>query len=128
MRQYRRLEHVSVGPEGALVAAGAEPGAELLARHEGEAVALSFFAGAVEISLRLKAADLARTLAQLQPADAIGDMRQVGTAQSALGLSLRPDGTLVLRPMLTADAAGMLALSFEMSAAARQALIEWLKL
>jgi|GEM_PF-4715843 hypothetical protein len=127
MRQYRQLTTITPGPEGSISAtADDEFGAGVLVRREADMIALSFYSGAVEIMLRLKAADLMRTLTHLHTSDSASGTRTVGTAASALTLLLRPNGTLVISPRLTLDHAGALALNFEMSGPAYQALIAWI--
>ncbi len=128
MRSYRKITAVEVLPEGDLSASSEDDfGAGMLIRREGEYVALSFYSGAVELLLRLKAGDLLRVLDHLLPSDQERSARSVGTSHTALWLTLHSDGTLVIRPTLTTDAAGSISLNFELADPVRGALIRWLK-
>lgn len=99
---------------------------EVAMRREGEYVGFSASWGALEIALRPRARDLIRTLKQLQPNDGLGTTRQVGTGDSFLGLGLRGDGTLILRPTLISDATGYFCLNLALAPDAAGALRQWL--
>ncbi len=128
MRHYRQLTVVEMAPENGLSASSeGDFGAGMLLRREGDYIAISFYSGAVELLLRLKANELIRTLDHLHPTDQASSARSVGTSHTALWLTLRLDGTLVMRPSLTTDAAGSISLNFELTAPVRSALDTWLK-
>lgn len=128
MRHYRQLTIVEGAPEGGLAASSQDDfGAGVLIRREGDYVALSFYSGAVELLLRLKTSELVRTLDHLHPTDQTRSARSVGTSHTTLWLTLRPDGSLVIRPSLTTDAAGSISLNFELAESVKDALNNWLK-
>lgn len=100
----------------------------LALRREGEYVIVAASYGALEIALRLRFAELTRTLTHLAAGEGTAAPRQIGSAQAYLGLGLRTDGALILRPTLVADATGLLCINFMATAEARQALFQWLGL
>lgn len=130
MRNYQLLDRVTVNAESGIfyltTDADAQAAPVVALRREGGYVAISASYGPLEIALRPRLHELARVLARLQPVEGMQTTRQVGTGQAYIALGLRPDGILVLRPTLVADATGHLVFNLTMSDAARQALFEWL--
>jgi hypothetical protein len=95
-------------------------------RREGAYIALSASYGPLEIALRPRFQELSRVLGRLQPVDGLQTTRQVGTGQAYLALGLKPDGTLLMRPTIVADATGHLGFNLSLSDGARKTLFEWL--
>jgi len=98
----------------------------LALQREGEYLTLAASYGALEIALRLRFLEVTRALTHLAAADGMATRRQIGSAQAYLGLGLQPDGALILRPTLVADATGLLCINFMATAEARQSLFQWL--
>lgn len=95
-------------------------------RHEGGYVSISISSGPLEMALRPRMQELARVLGRLVPVGGLQTTRQVGTGEAYLGVGLREDGTLVLRPTIVADATGLMCFNLLMPDAARKALFDWL--
>ena len=81
---------------------------------------------ALEIALRLRLRELVRTLSHLQPNDGLNTTRQVGTGDCFLGMGLRTDGSLVLRPTIIGDASGYFCLNLILAPEAAKVLRDWL--
>ncbi len=96
-------------------------------RREGDYAAISASYGAIELALRLKIQELARTVKQLQPNDGLGTTRQVGSGDSFLGLGARTDGALILRPTIVGDASGYFCLNLMLTSEAAGTLRTWLE-
>jgi hypothetical protein len=95
-------------------------------RREGGYIALSASYGPFEIALRPRFQELSRVLVRLQPVEGLQTTRQIGTGQAYLAVGLKPDGVLLMRPTIVADATGHLGFNLALSDAARQALFDWL--
>jgi len=95
-------------------------------RREGEYAPISASYGSLEIALRLRVRELIRTLDHIQPNDGLNVTRQVGTGDCFLGLGLRTDGSLVVRPTIIGDASGYFCLNLILAPAAAAALKNWL--
>jgi hypothetical protein len=95
-------------------------------RREGEYAAISASYGALEIALRPRARELIRTLKQIQPNDGLNVTRQVGSGDCFLGLGMRTDGALVVRPTIIGDATGYFCLNLVLAPGAAAALKGWL--
>jgi hypothetical protein len=95
-------------------------------RKEGGYVALSASYGPFEIALRPRFQELSRVLARLTPVEGLQTTRQIGTAQAYLAVGLKPDGILLMRPTIVADATGHMSFNLALSDAARQQFFEWL--
>lgn len=130
MRNPQTLNQTTVDPATGVItftAAGEnalQPIAAL--RHEGEYVPISVSYGALEIALRPRVKDMIRTLRTIQPNDGLNTSRQVGSADCFLGLGLRTDGTLILRPTIVGDASGYFCLNLALSPEAAAAFRAWL--
>src|SRR5258708_7746913 len=114
MRNFQPLDHALVDEETDTIqlshnAAGNTP---VLALHrEGPYVSISASYGPLEIALRPRYEDLIRTLGRLPAVEGLHFTRQVGTAQAFLAIGLTPEGRLLLRPTIVADATGYLSLN-----------------
>jgi hypothetical protein len=95
-------------------------------RREGDYITISASYGVLEIALRPRYHELTRVLSRLQPVEGLQTTRQVGTGQAFLALGLKPDGTLLMRPTLVADATGHMSFNLALSDPVRQALYTWL--
>lgn len=95
-------------------------------RKEGGYVAFSANYGPFEIALRPRFQEMSRVLARLTPVEGLQTTRQIGTAQAYLAVGLKPDGVLLLRPTLVADATGHAGFNLALSDSARKQLFEWL--
>jgi hypothetical protein len=105
-----------------------EPGNPTLAlRREGGYIVISASYGPFEIALRPRFQELTRALARLQPVEGLQTTRQVGTGQAYIALGLRPDGTLLMRPTIVADATGLLTVNLSLTSETRQTLFDWLQ-
>ena len=127
MRQFQVLDQSAVDSATGILSLIARGGSASLAlRREGEYVSISASLGALEIALRPRVRDLIRALRQLQPNDGLQTTRQVGSGDCFLGLGLRSDGTLILRPTLVGDASGYFCLNLTLSPDVAAALRGWL--
>lgn len=95
-------------------------------RREGEYAAISASYGAMEVALRPRVRELIRTLKHIQPNDGLNVTRQVGSGDCFLGLGMRTDGTLIVRPTIIGDATGYFCLNLALAPDAAQALKGWL--
>lgn len=130
MRNFELLDHVSVDTDSGVITLSSEnekSGHPVVAlRREGGYIALSASYGPLEIALRPRFQELSRVLARLQPVEGLQTTRQVGTGQAYLAVGLKPDGVLLLRPTIVADATGHMGFNLALSDGVRQALFEWL--
>jgi len=127
MRQFQVLDQSAVDSATGILSLIARGGSASLAlRREGEYVSISASLGALEIALRPRVRDLIRALRQLQPNDGLQTTRQVGSGDCFLGLGLRSDGTLILRPTLVGDASGYFCLNLTLAPDVAATLRGWL--
>ncbi|MBX3063657.1 MAG: hypothetical protein U0528_21525 [Anaerolineae bacterium] len=99
----------------------------LALRREGLYVTISASYGPLELALRPRYEDLARTLSRLAVVEGLSTTRQVGTAQAYLALGLSSDDELLVRLTIVADAAGHFSLNMALTAQAKEALFDWLE-
>jgi hypothetical protein len=130
MRQFRSLFRVETDTDNGVMYIFGEKGTHdypsLMISREGEYVPVSVSYGPIELALRLRHEDLARTLTRLQPIDGLVTTRQVGSTSAYLALGLRSDGSLLMRPTVVADARGHLSFNLSLPQNAREALYDWL--
>ncbi|MEO8606655.1 MAG: hypothetical protein ABI690_02140 [Chloroflexota bacterium] len=130
MRNFELLNQVSVDTDSGVITLTTlndNSGHPVVAlRREGGYIALSASYGPLEIALRPRFQELSRVLARLQPVEGLQTTRQVGTGQAYLAVGLKPDGVLLMRPTIVADATGHIGFNLALSDAVRQALYEWL--
>lgn len=130
MRNFELLDMAAVNNETGVISLSrqqATAGSPVLAmRREGSYIVISASYGPLEVALRPRFEELTRVLARLQPVEGLNTTRQIGTGQAYLALGLQPDGVLLLRPTLVADATGHLAFNLAVSDAARKELYAWL--
>jgi hypothetical protein len=130
MRNFQTLDQIYFDEQAQVIHLTATEGGQLnprlALRVEGEHVALSASCGPIEIALRPRTLELRRLLKQVQPSESLLSARNVGTVQAYLAIALRPDGRLVLRPTIIADAYGHLCFNVELTNPVRERLIELL--
>jgi hypothetical protein len=130
MRTFQTLDKVTIDEKTGIITletqASLETHPTITMRREGGYVAISASYGLFEIALRPRLQELSRVLSRLQPIEGLQTTRQVGTGQAFLALGLSPDGTLLLRPTIVADATGHLCLNLAITGECRQALFDWL--
>lgn len=130
MRNFELLDHATVDSDSGVISLTtkeAAAGSPVLAmRREGSYIVISASYGPLEVALRPRLDEFTRVLQRLQPVEGLNTTRQVGTGQAFLALGLKPDGVLLLRPTLVADATGLLAVNLALSSDARQTLYNWL--
>jgi hypothetical protein len=95
-------------------------------RREGDYITIAASYGLLEIALRPRYHELTRVLSRLQPVEGLQTTRQVGTGQAYLALGLKPDGTLLMRPTLVADATGHMTFNLTLTDEVRKALFAWM--
>jgi hypothetical protein len=131
MRNFQLLDGCKADSESdilELYQTGADEEQPLVALHrEGAYVTISASYGPLEVALRPRYEDLVRTLSRLTPVEGLLTTRQVGTGQAYLAMGLTPEGNLLLRPTIVADATGHFCLNIEIAASARETLYDWLK-
>ncbi len=130
MRNFQPLDNAQVDMETETIQlehSDSDNEPVLAMRREGIYVTISASFGPLEIALRPRYEDLVRTLSRLQAVEGLHTTRQVGTAQAYLAMGLTANGELLLRPTIVADATGHMSMNLEVSAEARKALYEWLK-
>ncbi len=131
MRNFQPLDHVEIDNDIDAITLEnntSESDPVLALRREGIYVTISASYGPLEIALRPRYEDLARTLSRLQSVDGLSTTRQVGTAQAYLAMGISPEGALMLRPTIVADATGHFSLNLVLTPEARQKLYTWLKI
>jgi hypothetical protein len=130
MRNFELLDKVTADADSGIITLTTQndnPWLPVIAlRREGGYIALSASYGPLEIALRPRFQELSRVLARLQPVEGLQTTRQVGTGQAYLAVGLKPDGVLLLRPTIVADATGHLGFNLAVSDAVRQTLFDWL--
>ncbi|MCC6805064.1 MAG: hypothetical protein IT319_19445 [Anaerolineae bacterium] len=130
MRNFQTLDQAVVDTATGVItftvtnSDGAHPTIAL--RREGEYAPISASYGSLEIALRLRVRELIRTISHIQPNDGLNVTRQVGTGDCFLGLGLRSDGSLVVRPTIIGDASGYFCLNLVLAPEATAALRRWL--
>ncbi len=129
-RAFALLDTTLVDDENHLLTLrGAETGAlipEITIRREGIWLLIAAGVGFFEVALRLSFAEMRHVLASLQPNDGLTTTRQVGTGEAYLGVGLKQDGTLILRPVVVGDATGHVRMNFRLTSNARAALTKWI--
>ncbi len=132
MRTYQTLDRAEVDSERGIITLTSSDRTALSTsvamRREGDYLAMSFSVGALELALRLRTAEVTRTLTMLQPAENQQTPRQIGSGQSFLQLGLQTNGVLLMRPTLVADAGGLITINLSLEHAARRTLLTWLGL
>lgn len=132
MRQFRTLFQIDTDTETGVMNIFGEKGTHdypaLMVRREGDYVPISLSYGPIEMALRLRYADLARTLQRLSPIDGLQTTRQVGSNSAFLGLGLGRDGSLMMRPTIVADARGHLSVNLRLPNDVRQQFVTWLEI
>ncbi|GIL12800.1 MAG: hypothetical protein BroJett038_15200 [Chloroflexota bacterium] len=130
MRNFKQLNQARVNTEIGVIylETGQEDEATpvVAMRREGSYIVISASYGPLEIALRPRFEEFTRVLARLQPVEGLQTTRQVGTGQAFLALGLQPNGVLLMRPTLVADATGHLAFNLSLSDSVRKALYDWL--
>ncbi len=130
MRNFQTLDKVVIDDETGIiyfsVQGDSDMSPRLTLRREGGYVAISASYGPLEIALRPQFDNLTSKLGRLQPVKGLQTTRQVGTTEAYLGLGLREDGTLLLRPTIVADATGHFSFNLMLTSAARETLYAWL--
>jgi hypothetical protein len=130
MHNFQPLDHASVDGETETIqlAHTASGNTPILVMHrEGPYVSISASFGSLEIALRPRYEDLIRTLSRLPAVEGLHFTRQVGTAQAFLALGLMPNGELLVRPTIVADATGYLSLNLQLTSDVRKVLYDWLQ-
>jgi hypothetical protein len=128
MRAIRQLDQASTASDGSFSAnSSATDGFNMGfdARRLGDYAELAFYSGAVEMTLRVRAAELFRALRIVTAAMSGGVSRTLGTGQSEILFTASEDGGLLLRPRLTTDAMGSIALYFSLTGGALASFTAW---
>lgn len=130
MRKFIELDRATVDAETGIIYLTAERETEaqptVFMRREGDYITISANYGLLEIALRPRYHEITRVLSRLQPVEGLQTTRQVGTGQAFLALGLKPDGTLLMRPTLVADATGRMSFNLALTDSVRKALYAWL--
>ncbi|MCK6580183.1 MAG: hypothetical protein L6Q98_18990 [Anaerolineae bacterium] len=100
---------------------------EISMRREGALIVIAAGTGVIEVALRLRYDELRQAMQYLQPNDGLTTSRQVGTGQAYLGIGLKTDDTLILRPVIVGDASGHLRLNFRLTSAVRAVMARWIE-
>jgi hypothetical protein len=130
MRQFQELDTFTVNSETGIitltVAQETDTQPMVSMRREGDYITIAASYGLLEIALRPRYHELTRVLARLQPVEGLQTTRQVGTGQAYLALGLKPDGKLLMRPTLVADATGHMTFNLILTDEVRLALFAWM--
>ncbi len=129
MRNYQVLDSAVVEKDNVLRLSTTDENPEnpgLAMSREGAFLSLSASFGPLEIALRLQHADVARRLKDLHPVPGLATTRQIGTANSYIGLGLTSQNRLVMRPTIVGDASGRVTLNLVTSADVYQTILKWL--
>jgi len=130
MRKFIELDQATVDAETGIISLTAARATEaqptVSMRREGDYITISASYGLLEIALRPRYHELTRVLSRLQPVEGLQTTRQVGTGQAFLALGLKPDGTLLMRPTLVADATGHMSFNLALTDSIRSTLYSWL--
>lgn len=130
MRNFHPLDQVTSDPDSGIllytssVDAPVKP--QVAMKREGSYIAFSVSHGPMEMALRPRVDELQRVLGRVSPVPGLQTTRQVGTSDAYIALGLNPDGTLLMRPTLVADATGHFCFNLIMSDEMRASLFEWL--
>jgi hypothetical protein len=129
-RAFALLDTTIIDAENHLLTLrGSETGTltpEISIRREGVWLLIAAGVGFVEVALRLSFEEMHHVLSSLQPNDGLTTTRQVGTGEAYLGVGLKQDGTLILRPIVVGDATGHVRMNFRLTSDARAALLRWI--
>jgi hypothetical protein len=132
MRKFVELDKATVDANTGIIyleiARESEAQPMVFMRREGDYITIAASYGLLEIALRPRYHELTRVLSRLQPVEGLQTTRQVGTGQAFLALGLKPDGTLLMRPTLVADATGHMTFNLSLSDTARKTLYSWLSI
>jgi len=121
-----RLESQSGTDTLILASTDTQPG-RLTARREDGYVVLTASSGPLEITLRLRADELLRTLRHPAATSEWATARQVGSSQAYLAIGRREGGDILLRPTLVADATGQISFNLLVTASVREDVFRWLE-
>jgi hypothetical protein len=130
MRQFQELDKFTVNSETGIITltvsreTDTQPMVSM--RREGDYITIAASYGLLEIALRPRYHELTRVLSRLQPVEGLQTTRQVGTGQAYLALGVKPDGTLLMRPTLVADATGHMTFNLTLTDEVRKALFAWM--
>jgi hypothetical protein len=130
MRNFQTLDKVTVDDDTGIIYLTVEDDTDnnplLAMRLEGSYLAISASYGPIEIALRPRLDEVTRVLERLRPVEGLQITRHVGTGNANLGVGLKSDGMLLLRPTIVGDATGHLGFNLALTANVRQALFTWL--
>jgi len=130
MRKFVELDKATVDANTGIIyletAHETEAQPMVFMRREGDYITIAASYGLLEIALRPRYHELTRVLSRLQPVEGLQTTRQVGTGQAFLALGLKPDGALLIRPTLVADATGHMSFNLSLNDAVRKLLYTWL--
>ncbi|MBK8022155.1 MAG: hypothetical protein IPK19_12180 [Chloroflexi bacterium] len=130
-RTFALLDDVSVDTSTGILTMRGEAhdnfAPEISMRREGAQIVIAAGTGVIEVALRLRYDELRQALHTLQPNDGLTTSRQVGTGQAYLGIGLKTDESLVLRPVIVGDATGHLRLNFRLNATVRARFAQWIE-
>jgi hypothetical protein len=133
MRNFQTLDTVEIDSEAGIIYMSDqndmdEDPSMLVMRREGGYMAISASHGPFEIALRPRLEEVSRVFSRLNPIEGLQTTRQVGTAQAYLAVGLSPDGTMLMRPTIVADATGHLSFNLALTPDVGKALLAWLPL
>ncbi|MCU0466787.1 MAG: hypothetical protein MUF38_19750 [Anaerolineae bacterium] len=130
MRNFHPLDQVTSDPDSGILLYTSSVDApfkpQVAMKREGSYIAFSVSHGPMEMALRPRVDELQRVLGRVSPVPGLQTTRQVGTSDAYIALGLNPDGTLLMRPTLVADATGHFCFNLIMSDEMRASLFEWL--